>query len=99
MGRPAAAEGAANVGWGFRTLFNQHEAVALLRQDDEDRYWHRVLTYCADHNLQAVLDEYAHYLVEGKVSRAPGPQSELTAWLRPWRTPSLSARRRSMSTM
>ncbi len=57
---------AARVAWSFRTLFNQHDAVALLRRGADDRYWHRVLTYCADHNLQAVLDEYAHYLVEAE---------------------------------
>ena len=54
------------VSWGFRTLFNQHDAVALLRKDDDDRYWRRVLTYGVDHNLQAVLDEYVHYLVDAE---------------------------------
>ncbi len=54
------------VAWGFRTLFNQHDAVALLRKDADDRYWHRVLTYGAEHNLQAVLDEYVHYLVDAE---------------------------------
>jgi hypothetical protein len=54
------------VAWGFRTLFNQHDAVALLRKDDDDRYWRRVLTFGAEHNLQAVLDEYVHYLVDAE---------------------------------
>lgn len=54
------------VAWGFRTLFNQHDAVALLRKDDDDRYWRRVLTYGVEHNLQAVLDEYVHYLVDAE---------------------------------
>ena len=54
------------VSWGFRTLFNQHDAVALLRKDDDDRYWRRVLTYGVEHNLQAVLDEYVHYLVDAE---------------------------------
>lgn len=64
---------AAKIAWSFRTLFNQHDAVALLRKEADDRYWHRVLTYCVDHNLQAVLDEYAHYLVdaEGLGVRSP----------------------------
>lgn len=57
---------AAEVAWAFRTLFNQHDAVALLRRDTDDRYWRRVLVYCAQHNLQAVLDEYAHYLVDAE---------------------------------
>lgn len=66
--------GAAEVAWGFRTLFNQHDAVALLRRDADDRYWHRVLTYATENNLQAVLDEYAHYLVdaEGLSAHEPG---------------------------
>lgn len=63
---PALLENAARVAWGFRTLFNQHEAVALLRQESEEHYWRNVLTHCAANNLQAVLDEYAHYLVEGE---------------------------------
>jgi hypothetical protein len=71
---PRLLSAAANVAWGFRTLFNQHEAVALLRRGEEDRYWHRVLTFSATQNLQAVLDEYVHYLVDaqGLSAAAPG---------------------------
>ncbi|MGP0106269.1 helicase-related protein [Rhodoblastus sp.] len=70
---PRILSAAAEVGWSFRTLFNQHDAVALLRRDTDDHYWRRVLVYCAQHNLQAVLDEYAHYLVdaEGLGTRPP----------------------------
>lgn len=70
---PRLLSAAAEVAWAFRTLFNQHDAVALLRRGAEDRYWHRVLTYGVDQNLQAVLDEYAHYLVdaEGLGARSP----------------------------
>jgi len=69
---PSLLSAAANVAWGFRTLFNQHEAVALLRRGEDDRYWHRVLTFSAEQNLQAVLDEYAHYLVDAQgLSAAP----------------------------
>ena len=57
---------AAEVAWSFRALFNQHDAVALLRRDTDDHYWRRVLAYCAQHNLQAVLDEYPHYLVDAE---------------------------------
>ena len=63
---PRLLSAAAGVAWSFRTLFNQQDAVALLRKEADDRYWHRVLNYCADHNLQAVLDEYAHYLVDAE---------------------------------
>jgi hypothetical protein len=57
---------AAEVAWSFRALFNQHDAVALLRRDTDDHYWRRVMMYCAQHNLQSVLDEYAHYLVDAE---------------------------------
>lgn len=63
------------IAWGFRTLFNQHDAVALLRKDDDDRYWRRVLTYGVEHNLQAVLDEYVHYLVDAEgLGARPSPE-------------------------
>jgi hypothetical protein len=63
---PQLLTAANQVAWGFRTLFNQHDAVALLRKDDDDRYWRRVLTYCVENDLQAVLDEYVHYLVDAE---------------------------------
>jgi hypothetical protein len=63
---PQLLKAASQVAWGFRTIFNQHDAVALLRKDDDDRYWRRVLTYGVEHNLQAVLDEYVHYLVDAE---------------------------------
>lgn len=74
---PRLLSAAAEVAWAFRTLFNQHDAIALLRRGAEDRYWHRVLTYGVDQNLQAVLDEYAHYLVdaEGLGSRPPAERA------------------------
>lgn len=63
---PQLLKAANQVAWGFRTLFNQHDAVALLRKEDDDRYWRRVLTYGVEHNLQSVLDEYVHYLVDAE---------------------------------
>ena len=56
---------AAQVAMGFRTLFNLPETMLLLRGlNSVEPYWERVLDYCADGNLQAVLDEYVHVLVE-----------------------------------
>jgi hypothetical protein len=63
---PRLLSAAAEAAWAFRTLFNQHDAIAMLRRDTDDHYWRRVLVYCAEHNLQAVLDEYAHYLVDAE---------------------------------
>jgi hypothetical protein len=62
---PSALSAASRIGDGLRSLFNQPEVTALLRADDERvPYWRRVLNYCIDGNLQAVLDEYAHVLKE-----------------------------------
>jgi hypothetical protein len=52
-----------SVGWGFRNLFNLPEVIGLLRGGGADEvYWRRVLDYCLNGNLQAVLDEYFHIL-------------------------------------
>ena len=97
---PRLLSAAAEVAWSFRTLFNQHDAVALLRRDTDDRYWRRVLIYGAEHNLQAVLDEYAHYLVDAEGLGA-SPARRTRNWRRsrdgpmPWP----SAHRRSTSMM
>ena len=63
---PQLLSAASKVAWGFRTLFNQHDAVALLRSDDDERYWRLVLTYGVQQNLQALLDEYVHYLLDAE---------------------------------
>ncbi len=60
-----AQDRAGQIAWGFRTLLNQPEAMALIRgarQGDETPYWRQALDYCAEGHLQAVLDEYVHTL-------------------------------------
>ena len=57
---------ASRIAWGFLSLFNHHETVALLKGESEDKYWHSVITHCARKNLQSVLDEFVHYLAETK---------------------------------
>jgi hypothetical protein len=60
-----ALAGAARIAMGFRSRFNQPWAMELIRSDDpSEPYWWRVLRYCEDGNLQAVMDEYAHVLCE-----------------------------------
>jgi hypothetical protein len=64
---PVALSSAGHIAAGFRTLFNVPETISLLRGNAEQKpYWRRVLEYCVDGNLQAVLDEYAHLLVENE---------------------------------
>lgn len=61
----ALLNAAARIGEGFRTLFNLPEVMALLRAEDDGLpYWRRVLHYCLEGNLPAVLDEYFHWLRE-----------------------------------
>ena len=56
----------------FWHLFNRPAVITLLRQfaagtaagRDESAYWRRVLQYCRQGNLQAVLDEQWHLLWE-----------------------------------
>ncbi|MGC9418969.1 MAG: helicase-related protein [Rhodovulum sp.] len=75
MDHPAMLNAAAHVGMAFRGLFNQPETQALLRRDESgDAYWRTVLRYCAAHDLQSVLDEYVHVLLEseGLATRDPG---------------------------
>ena len=69
---------AARIAWGFRTLYNQHDTVALLRRESEDRYWHSAITHAARNNLQAVLDEYVHCLVESEGLKDAEPLERVT---------------------
>jgi hypothetical protein len=72
---PVLLEASARVGMGFRTLFNQPEAQSLLRAGDAGAYWRAVLDHCVEGDLQAVLDEYVHGLLESE-GLAGHPQGE-----------------------
>ena len=55
---------AARLANGIRTLFNRMDVMYLLDQlyGRDQPYWRTVLQYCADGNLQSVLDEYCFQL-------------------------------------
>lgn len=56
---------AAQIADGFKTLFNLPDSTALLRGDNPDTfYWQLVLRYCLQGNIQSLLDEQCHCLVE-----------------------------------
>jgi hypothetical protein len=62
---PVARHCAGQIAWGFRTLLNLPEAMALIRgarPGDDKPYWRQALDYCATGHVQAVLDEYLHVL-------------------------------------
>ncbi|WP_312548711.1 helicase-related protein [Massilia sp.] len=68
----ALLDAAARIAEGLRSQFNSPRAVALLKGNEDDgSYWQKVLHYCADGNLQAVLDEYVHVLNESKGRTRP----------------------------
>jgi hypothetical protein len=53
------------IAWAFRSLFNLPEVATLVGSlNDAEPYWLGVAEYCAGGGLQAVLDEYAHVLLE-----------------------------------
>ena len=65
LAAPWLRDAAGKVAWGFRTLFNGPEVMALVRgMNREEPYWRRVVEYGVAGGLQAVLDEYAHVLQE-----------------------------------
>lgn len=55
---------ASRVAEGFRTLFNLPETIGFLRGAGEDSYWRLTLKYALDGNIQSMLDEQVHTLVE-----------------------------------
>ena len=57
--------GAVRISEGFRTLFNLPESNALLRGDEPDTfYWQLALRHCLQGNIQSLLDEQSHCLIE-----------------------------------
>ena len=65
----AVLSASARIGLAFRTLFNQPDTISLLQRlypdpATQEPYWQKVLRYCYDGNLQAVMDEYVHILFE-----------------------------------
>lgn len=61
----ALLNGAASISEGFRTLFNLPTSIALLRGDQTaPPYWQLALQHCFEGNIQSLLDEQSHCLVE-----------------------------------
>lgn len=50
----------------FRRQLNMPEAIAVITHEESGVYWRRAVSYCAEGNLQALLDEYLHLLHEQK---------------------------------
>lgn len=76
---PAILNAATRIGMAFRGLFNQPESQALLRSDSKGVYWQTVLHYCANYDLQSVMDEYLHMLVESEGLSDANPVNAVTS--------------------
>lgn len=63
---------------GMRTLFNRLDVTELLdKLYPEGGYWQKVLRYCEEGNLQAVLDEYVFQL---RSQQGPEPIDGTNLW-------------------
>jgi hypothetical protein len=60
---PEVLQASAEIAEGFRSLFNSPDVRSMIDKDGVP-YWREVLRYCAEHDLQSVLDEYIHSLRE-----------------------------------
>jgi len=59
------SRGATIIAKGFITLFNKPESIATVRLFTKyNRYWRKVLDYCACGNIQAMIDEFTYLLYE-----------------------------------
>lgn len=67
-----------HIAQGFRTLFNLPESICLLRGDGDDSYWRLTLRYALEGNLQAVLDEQVHILLDSLGLAFQSPQERVT---------------------
>lgn len=71
--------GAAQIASGFRSLYNLAESISLLRGTGDDTYWRLTLRYGIDGNLQAMLDEYVHTLLESMGLQHESAEAQLAA--------------------
>lgn len=68
---------AAKIAMAFRALYNQRESVAMLRKGRRDAYWHSVISFGARNNLQSMLDEYVHFVVEALDTQDKEPEERV----------------------
>ena len=80
-------DAAASVAWSLRTVFNTAEASTLISAESEEARWRAVLLYCADGCLQAVLDEYAHVLLESEGLQNTASDEAAADSRTPWSKP------------
>lgn len=68
---PVLLNKALEIGFQFHSLFDKPESIAAVKLSSlvkkglqvDEFYWKEVLNYCADGNLQSVMDEFAHLII------------------------------------
>lgn len=63
---PLMLSSALEIALGFRSLYNQPESRALLREISPSNYWRQIISHAATHDLAATLDEFFHLLIEAE---------------------------------
>ena len=74
---PNLLSSAARIAFGFRTLFNMPETIAMLRGSGKGVYWRLTLQHGIEGNLQSVLDEYTHVLRESLGLQEHSPEKQV----------------------
>ncbi|MEX2523716.1 MAG: DEAD/DEAH box helicase [Gammaproteobacteria bacterium] len=66
---------ASRIAWGFRSLFNRPESMALVRQGNRDTpYWRLCLQHALGGGLSSVMNEYIHVLRDACGLTVHGPE-------------------------
>jgi hypothetical protein len=77
---PAVRTAAFRVADAMRTVFNSREVGILLNRmygNIEAEQWHAALRYCAEGNLQSVLDEWVHVLHDGLATQVATDEARI----------------------
>lgn len=95
----SARHHAAEVGWHFRSLFNQPDSTAVIRAVTTATvpYWRQCLEYSGMGGLQGVLDEYLH-LLKGEFGGSADDPENLLDDVVPELIAALSPRRGAVGT-
>ncbi|HAY20640.1 MAG TPA: helicase, partial [Desulfobacterales bacterium] len=76
---PTILSAAAQIAEGLRTLFNLPETICLLRGEGDETYWRLTLRYGLEGNLQSLLDEQVHILLDSLGLAFQSPQERVKA--------------------
>jgi len=83
-------DSAFNVASAFLTMFNKPESIAVVRLNTaNNEYYKRVIEYAVDGNIQAMLDEFLHLLINCENINSPTELSDFVSDILSIRTANL----------